>query len=309
MASSPASKVQKRVVDAAVSIQLDPADERNAVFQHSVLCQTCLPYRNPGDELRYWERKQGRASLLVSAGSFYDPLRAEWLEMGLPYGPKARLILAHINTQAVKTQSRLIEVGESLTQFIKRLGLANKGSNFKIIKDQLARLTVSGISLAFVKDEHLRVTQSHIIEELNIWFPQESNQRRLWQSTIELGERYYASLAQHAVPLDERALAALAHNCMAMDLYCWLAQRLHRAHPQKPAFVDWQSLKEQFGPDYQRMAEFKRVFRKYLRLSLTQYPAAKLEEIHNKGFRLYHSPSPIRSSQILISRSLQEKSA
>ncbi|MEL7530511.1 MAG: replication protein RepA [Bacteroidota bacterium] len=309
MAASEASKVQKRVVEAAVAIKLDPADERNAVFQHSVLCQTSLPYRNPGDEVRHWERKQGRASLLISAGSFYDPVRSDWVEMGLPYGPKSRLILAHINTQAVKTQSREIEVGASLTQFIKRLGLANKGSNFKIIKDQLARLTVSGISLAFVKDEYLRVTQSHIIESLNLWLPEARHQRSLWQSTIELGERYYESLAQHAVPLDERALAALAHNCMAMDLYCWLAQRLHRVHPQKPAFVDWQSLKEQFGPDYGRMAEFKRVFRKYLRLSLTQYPAAKLEEIHNKGFRLYHSPAPIRSTQILISRSPQEKSA
>ena len=40
---------------------------------------------------------------------------------------------------------------------------------------------------------------------------------------------YFDSLTRFAVPMDERAIAALAGWAMALDMYCWLAQRqLHR---------------------------------------------------------------------------------
>jgi hypothetical protein len=45
----------------------------------------------------------------------------------------------------------------------------------------------------------------------------------------------------------------------------WLAQRLHRIDPNKPAFVPWVSLKAQFGCDYRRMMDFRRVFTRTLK--------------------------------------------
>jgi hypothetical protein len=69
----------------------------------------------------------------------------------------------------------------------------------------------------------------------------------LWPSTVEFSLRYFESLVQHAVPLDEEAVARLSHSAMALDVYTWLAQRLHRVNPAKPAFVPWVSLWEQFG--------------------------------------------------------------
>jgi hypothetical protein len=35
----------------------------------------------------------------------------------------------------------------------------------------------------------------------------------------------------------ESALATLAHTALGLDIYCWLAQRLHRIDPRKPAFI------------------------------------------------------------------------
>jgi hypothetical protein len=46
---------------------------------------------------------------------------------------------------------------------------------------------------------------------------------------------------------------------MALDVYTWLAQRLHRVSPAKPAFVPWVSLWEQFGQGYERIRDFRRV--------------------------------------------------
>lgn len=55
---------------------------------------------------------------------------------------------------------------------------------------------------------------------------------------------------QHAVPLNEEAIARLSHSAMGLDVYTWLAQRLHRVDPKKAALVPWVSLKQQFGYDY-----------------------------------------------------------
>ena len=99
----------------------------------------------------------------------------------------------------------------------------------------------------------------------------------------------------HAIPLDERALAALSHNAMALDIYAWLAQRLHRINPnKKQPFVPWSEVKSQFGRGYKHMYKFKQIFRQTLKITLLQYPQARIIEEKNKGFRLSHSPSPIQ---------------
>jgi hypothetical protein len=55
----------------------------------------------------------------------------------------------------------------------------------------------------------------------------------LWPSTIQFSTRYFESLMKHAVPLNETAIARLSHNAMALDVYTWLAQRLHRVDEAK----------------------------------------------------------------------------
>ena len=104
--------------------------------------------------------------------------------------------------------------------------------------------------------------------------------------------RYFESLMQHAVPLNENAVARLSHSAMALDVYTWLTQRLHRVDPSKPAFVPWVSLKEQFGHGYHRMDNFKRVFRTTLRQVAIVYREAKYS-LDGKGMRLLHSRPPV----------------
>jgi hypothetical protein len=126
-----------------------------------------------------------------------------------------------------------------------------------------------------------------------VWFPEEARQKTLWSSHVKLSDEYFNSLINHAIPLDERALAALSNNALALDTYCWLAQRLHRVEIGKPEFVHWEGLKEQFGEGYADMFKFKQKFRQTLGLVLSQYKEANIEEDKNKGFYLKHSPTPI----------------
>jgi hypothetical protein len=119
----------------------------------------------------------------------------------------------------------------------------------------------------------------------------------LWPTTIQFSRDYFDSLTQHAVPLVEQAVARLAHSAMGLDLYTWLAQRLHRVNPRNPAFVPWagrsgNSLYEQFGEGYDRLVDFRRFFLRMLREVQAVYPKARFS-MDQRGMRLYSSPPPV----------------
>jgi hypothetical protein len=299
-ALTPPSRVQQRLIRSAVEIEADDPDA--ILFQHTVFCQTGLPYRNPGDVVRIWMRKQGTARLEVEAGRAFSPGADEFVDVGLPFGPKPRLILVYLNAEALRTGSPEIEVEDSLTAFVKRLGLVSKGRNMLIIKDQLARLSAAEIRLAMAYGTaQARQVQAHIVTGFDLWFPKDERQRVLWPSMVRLSLDYFESLQRHAVPLDERAVAALSHSAMALDIYAWLAQRLHRITPGKPAFIPWAALKEQFGWHYGRMDNFKRIFRQTLTMVLSQYRGARLE-LDDRGMALRNSPPPVKGRMALISK-------
>jgi hypothetical protein len=86
-----------RVIQGAVTIS--DQDQPEIAYQHSVLCQCGLPLRNPGNGVRKWDREQGRISMCVRAGEAKHPETGQWVEVGLPFGPKPCLILAFLNTQ------------------------------------------------------------------------------------------------------------------------------------------------------------------------------------------------------------------
>ena len=293
------SRVKQRLIDASAEISLSPAEK--ITYQHTVLCQTGLPYRNPGDAVRKWTRRNGRAVLQIEAGSAIHPEQNDFVEMPLPFGPKARLILIHLNAEAIRTGNPVIEVEDSMTGFVKRL-LRNdpNGREIRTFKDQLAALSASIIRLAVTDGERAFQVDTKVVTAFDLWFPKHANQRILWPSTVRLSHDYFDSLGRHAVPLDERAVAALAHSAMGLDIYTWLAQRLHRVPDGKTQFLPWTALKEQYGQGYGRMDNFRRVFLKALKAVQTQYPAARIEA-DRKGLVLRNSPPPVSQRLTLVS--------
>ena len=285
---------QKRPVSRIEARLLLPLDQDPiAVYQHSVLCQTCLPYRNPG-ETTIWLRTNGNIRMQLEAGQVLDPKTRDFVHVGLPWGPKARLVLYHLNAEALKQQSRVIEVEDSLTAFVGRtLALDTNGRNLRAIKNQLVRLAASDLRVGALYEGGAVTIKSTIIDGLELWAPRDLNQKTLWPSVIRFSSAYFNSLIEHAVPLNEQAVGRLSHNAMALDLYTWLAQRLHRIDPKRgAAFVPWVSLKEQFGPGYGRMDNFKRVFRTTLKQVAVIYREAKFN-VTDKGMALSHSPPPV----------------
>jgi hypothetical protein len=109
--------------------------------------QTCLPYRDPGEDVREWARINGAVHLEVIAGKAMHPELERFVPVGLPFGAKPRLVLAHLNAEALRTGSPVIQVEGSLRAFVLRLKLDTGGRTVSTIKDQLARLSASSIRL------------------------------------------------------------------------------------------------------------------------------------------------------------------
>ena len=61
----------------------------------------------------------------------------------------------------------------------------------------------------------------------------------LWQERVLLNEEFYRALREHPVPVSEAALRAIGPRSMVIDIYIWLAYRLHAL--RRDVEVSWQS--------------------------------------------------------------------
>lgn len=293
--------IQRRRLQSSIEIHESPAE--CITYQHTVLCQACLPYRDPGAATRIWERQQGAVSLALEAGRIRDPKTQKFVEVGLPFGSRPRLILAHLNREALLNRSPRIEVERSLTAFIKRVVPQNaspRGVEIRRFKDQLTRFAAALVRMAVdLPIDHAYQVDTKIIDSFELWLTKDERQRVLWPAVVELSPRYFDTLTRHAVPLDERAISALSNSPMALDVYAWLAQRLCRIRPGHTQPIPWAALRAQFGFGYSRIRDFKQHFRTVLTEVHGQYRGATFE-VDEHGMRLFHSLPPIHGSRLKL---------
>jgi replication initiator protein len=288
----------KRVINTANEV-MSALPER-ADFLHAVLCQVGMPRRRIIE--RSFERYSGAASIKLTAGELYQ--RGQWVPQPLPYGAHPRLVMVHISGVAVRSRSRVIPIGESMRDFLIALGIPPNGGKtggYTMFKRQMQALAACRLQLGMSIGQLDRTITTQPIERFDAWFTPDSRQRSLWPNEIELSEKFYDTLVEHAVPLDHRALAAIKHSALALDIYSWLAHRLCRIAKPAGVKVSWGNLKEQFGQEYRLAKDFKKEFRQALRQVCAVYPAAGIEETLG-GLVLRPSKPPIARTAIVSDR-------
>jgi hypothetical protein len=286
--------LQRRLIDAAVDIAEMDCDSPE--FLHAVLCQCGLPRSRQKE--RVFARSSGNASIRLEAGTL-NIGRNKWVDYPLPYGPKPRLVLYHLCTEAIQKQSRVIDVGGSIREFLNRIGIALGGQEFARFKSQMTALSVMRMTLAF-SDSHRRVQINTVpISQFEAWLHPDPHQQALWPDVIHLSAEFFETLAGHAVPLDPRAIAELQHSALALDVYTWLAHRLCRIRTNKGVKVSWKNLKDQFGQEYRSSKDFKKEFRPALLKVRAVYPDSRIDD-EPGGLRLHSSPPPIPKNQVQV---------
>jgi hypothetical protein len=83
-----------------------------------------------------WEKKGYRVSLLVEPGRLR--LNSQTRLYGVPYGARARMILLYLQTEAIRSNSREVELGRSMRAWLERMGLSVGGETAKALREQAA---------------------------------------------------------------------------------------------------------------------------------------------------------------------------
>ena len=104
-----------------VAAELWDAEEHEIGYLARLFAQTSLPYRDPGD-VPAWGRRNGNLVLVVQPGMTIDKDGVP-RSIGYPFGTVPRLVLTWLSTEAVRTKSRDLMLGESLSQFMRSLDL------------------------------------------------------------------------------------------------------------------------------------------------------------------------------------------
>ena len=208
--------------------------DRGFLGRTMALCS--LPRSNPGNRHQY-KRVNGPYKLIMIAGG----------DNKLPFGTNPRLILAWVCTEAVRTGSRDIVLGRSLSEFMRKLGISSTdGRGQARLRNQMERLFGCTVSMIY-KDHNRRSSANAVIADLTDfwWNPQRPNERVLWESKVRLSESFFNEIVSHPVPLDLTTLKALKRSPLGLDLYLWL---VYRTFPLRaPLRITWRQVYRQFG--------------------------------------------------------------
>jgi len=177
-----------------------------------------------------------------------------------------------------------------MRDWMERMGLANGGETASALREQAARISACSLKF-FWEDAGSDGFERGAIVRSGLRFQAEdSAQGALWEDRVVLDEVFFAALRDHPVPLLEAAIHQLRDRSMSLDVYVWLAWRLHRL--TKPTNISWPALHAQFGTGFKAVRQFKPRFIEALEAALAAYPEARIS-IEEKVLTLYPARPPI----------------
>ena len=200
-----------------------------------------LPRTNPGNRLQY-KRVNGPFTLIMTATGNHK----------LPFGNLPRLLLAWVSTEAVRTRSRVLVLGSSLSEFMRALGINSTSGGARgeqtRLRNQMKRLFGCTVSLIYQNERGETAVNSVVARRTEFWWNERKpDELSLWESKIELGEDLFNEIISHPVPLNMNTLTALKRSPLGLDLYLWL---VYRTFPLRaPLRLTWRLLYSQFGVD------------------------------------------------------------
>lgn len=227
---------------------------------HSVLAICGLPYERQPIEQRDFRRTQGNMGIMVQAGATLMP-NGQWVDQPLPFGPKARLILMHLCSEAIRQKSPTIEIAETFTAFVREMGFSDSGGKrgpLTAFKEQLNALATCSIRISSTEPNKMKTKQFFPIEDMEVWLSTDARQKSLWPSTVTFSAVMYESLQRHALPVNARVVRALQGSARKLDIYFWLGWRIHNIND--PLVIGWDAIAEQFGTGFTRQRAFKAKF-------------------------------------------------
>ena len=282
-------------------VALDGEGEHPPGFMARALVQATMPYKDP--RMDVYVRRNGDFSLRIVAG----------YEGGIPFGVYPRLLLSWIVTEAVRTQSPRIELGSSLSAFLRDVMELNTRSGgprgaATRVAEQMKRLFGSLITAQYSSQErggfslrNVMLAESLDLEprfaerlrkaaqalppakkeedKANLWVPQDEAEAGQWDSQVVLTQRFFQECVNGPVPINLAAYKDLRGSPLAMDIYAWATYRVsYLTKRSRP--IPWEALMLQFGSGFTtRFAvhDFRKAFLQALKAVQIVYPHLNVE--------------------------------
>lgn len=285
----------EKIVDTACLLWEDPKPASNEMaFLSRILVQAFLPHKDPKEMA--WTRTNGDFSMSVKSGINIAKKKPELY--GVPYGSIPRLLMAYINTEALRNSKdtnnanpRMIHLGNSLSQFLEALSIQNTGgkrggiTSFKKQAEKLfhSEITIIQRGTHGIAERDIKISDGRFL----FWDLKDPDQMALWESAIELSERFYQLLVNNPVPMDWRILKTIKQSPMALDLYMWLTHRM--SYLDKPVKIRWETLQLQLGADIEQLKHFREQVRKHLKKIESMWQDLNIDSSHADYILLYPS--------------------
>lgn len=286
-----AGRSGRRIVDAASATMTREIEGGSEIgYSYSAWCLAGLPHREraAGED---WLIKTDYAQLLVRPGTrIRDDDTREAL--AVPSGTLARLLLIDWQSEAYEHGSREIVLGKNPNALLSRLQMSRGGPVTRKLADQLERLATCAIDFRFGTDRAAVVVNERLVEAFAYTGGEDPRTKRhaRWIERIVLSEAFYRELRRHPVLVDRAAIRDIQTSPRAIDVYLWLAFRLHALESE--TMVSWPALWRQFGREFKTQKSFKAEFQEPLALALAVYRAAVVRTT-DRGLLLAPSPPPI----------------
>ena len=269
-------ELDRAVVEAAAGYL--SSDDTDIGYLFSGWAQAALPHRRLADDAA-WQVTTDRVTLIVQPGLRPAPSGTP-VSVGVPYGSRARLILLYLQTEAIRTNCREVELGRSLHAWLRRLEIPIGGKQMASVRDQAERISRCRLSFQIRQGNRTGLVNQHILDT-SMFIEDDNAQGGLFVERASLSQSFFDELKKHPVPVEEAAVRQIANNSLALDVYCWLAYRLHSL--TGPISVSWKALHGQFGQSVARLDHFKEHFRTVMELATSVYPDANVEEADTGG--------------------------
>lgn len=283
MALPPEQQLNAIAVE-AFGLELHEARDAGSIgYMARVLVQATFPHTARKEP--YLERSNGDLTLTV----FAPP------SVGLPYGSPPRHILAWVTTEAVRTRTPELVLGECYGTWLRKLGVQYGGQQYRNYQRAALSLFASTISCTVIHEAGASFAGVQIARRAALWWnPKSPEQLGLWESTVTLSDDFFQAVIDRPVPLDLPTLRALSRSPLALDLYTWLTYRM--SYLRKPTLIPWEALQAQFGADYHRSIDFRRKVIAALQKVVRFYPTARVAA-ETSGIRLLPSPPHVAARE------------
>jgi hypothetical protein len=276
-------------------------------YLHVIFAQTGFPYKDVVKGQPF-QRRNGQAVIGLTPGYLLDPLTGNLELQGLPYGTIVRRLMLYICNEALRTNSREIDMNRSMGAFIREdmgMGKPTGGDtgNITRLKEMMNRTaaTTVTIGLNYLTEKGGRGAATFkpepAISGYNIWEEKSLIGREKFNTIVLLSEPFFEGVQAHSIPLDDRAILALRHSPLYLDTYFNLAQRLHRIAPGKPQKVSAKDLHSQMGQEYSRTIDFMRKYKAAVDAVRKVYPGMNVV-VNPQGAEFHHSKTPVSRKQV-----------